>query len=150
MGSPLRLLCGCAAVAAAEWRNITVYPVNEHAYGPVPVNMDTGDAAGDWFFDMEEVIIVPLVCDDDPTGHGCSNQEAVGADLVVNKLVLAVETPFERYAKCNVGVNGTDGHGHACEDGVYCCYCEGDTYHCGVEPIPRRASRNDSRFDTAY
>lgn len=26
-------------------------------------------------------------------------------------------------AKCNIGVNGTDGHGNACQDGIYCCYC---------------------------
>ena len=32
--------------------NITVYHVNPHKYGAKPVNMDTGDATGDLFFDL--------------------------------------------------------------------------------------------------
>jgi len=25
---------------------------------------------------------------------------------------------------CNIGMHGTDGHGHPCKDGTYCCYCD--------------------------
>ena len=28
-------------------------------------------------------------------------------------------------AKCNIGVNGSDGHGNKCETGSYCCVCSG-------------------------
>jgi hypothetical protein len=24
---------------------------------------------------------------------------------------------------CNIGANGTDGYGHNCTDGTYCCFC---------------------------
>ena len=74
-------------------KNITVYHVNEHKYGAIPVNMDTGDALGDMFFDMLEVIMYPVGC---PNGthtpspskffNPCLNPEAGGEDLMVNKL----------------------------------------------------------------
>ena len=115
------------AVALMNPVNVTVYHVNPHRYGAIPVNMDTGDAMGDCFFDLAEVVVAPLACAD-PThqAHGCANEEAVGQDLMVNKLVLEVEDAFSLYAKCNIGVNGSDGHGHSCQDDTYCCYCMDD------------------------
>jgi hypothetical protein len=114
-----------AISAQAIVKNITVYHVNPHEFGAIPVNMDTGDAVGDLFFDLEEVLIAPLACADPAhEAHGCANQEAVAPNLVVNKLTLEIVGGFsDAYAKCNIGVNGTDGHGNACEDGTYCCYC---------------------------
>jgi len=41
-------------------KRITVFHVNEHKFGAVPLNMNTGDAVGDMFFDMIEVIGTPL------------------------------------------------------------------------------------------
>jgi hypothetical protein len=43
-----------------------------------------------------------------------SNPEAVAPDLVVNKLVLTVDSRFSTYALCNIGVNGSDDHGLPC------------------------------------
>ncbi len=65
-----------------------MYHVNEHKFGPIPLNMDTGDALGDMFFDMFEVIIQPLICQSG-SNHAfgpnpCTNQEAAGKDLRVN------------------------------------------------------------------
>lgn len=123
-----------AAAATAVWQkhidpawanNITVYHVNPHTAGAIPINMDTGDATGDLAFDLFEVVIAPLVCPNgSKSGHGCSNPEATGKDLMVNKLTLEVDSRYSDYAKCNIGVNGTDGRGHPCKDGTYCCFCE--------------------------
>ena len=38
-------------------QNITVYHVNPAKDGAIPLNMDTGNAPGDLFFDLLEVII---------------------------------------------------------------------------------------------
>ena len=43
---------------------------------------------------------------------------------MVNKVVLEVDDRFSGYAKCNVGKNGSDGHGNQCKDDVYCCFCQ--------------------------
>ena len=112
------------AWAPPSWETITVYHVNPHQFGAIPVNMDTGDATGDLFFDLFEVIIAPLACEHGTTaGHSCTNPEAVGKDLMVNKLTLEVDGSYSDYAKCNIGVNGTDGRGHRCATGEYCCFC---------------------------
>ena len=83
--------------------NITVFHVNEHKFGAVPVNMDTGDVTGDLFFDLLEVIMAPLTCAHQkaPPKYGpntCANQEAVGSDLMVNKVTLEVDSRFSGYA----------------------------------------------------
>ena len=111
-------------------KNITVYHVNELRFGAIPVNMDTGNALGDMFFDMLEVIMHPLAC---PNGthtvtpayypNPCLNPEAVGADLRVNKLTLEVDSRYSGYAACNVGVNNSDPFGGACRSDTYCCDC---------------------------
>merc|ERR550514_2128547 len=63
-------------------KNITVYHVNPHKYGAVPLNMDTADPAGDLFFDFHNVLIMPLQCPQGAaSGHGCTNPEAVAPDL---------------------------------------------------------------------
>ena len=93
--------------------------------------MDTGNGLGDLFFDLFEVMIAPLACQHGhhSMGHTCTNPEATGSDLVVNKLTLEVDNRYSDYAMCNIGVNGTDQHGHACEDGTYCCFCHHDYRH---------------------
>jgi hypothetical protein len=105
-------------------KNYTVYHINPHHFGAVPLNMDVGDAGGDLFFDLHNSIIEPLQCPNGAaSGHGCNNPEVVDPDLVVNKLTIEMDSRFSLYAKCNIGVNGTDGHGNTCKDGTYCCYC---------------------------
>ena len=130
---PIRLALWLVHAAVLPWAAaidpthavaITVYHVNPHAAGAIPANMDTGDAAGDLFFDLEEVIIHPLACPPGARAYECTNPEAAGADLVVTRLTLEVDARYSsRYAKCNMGVNGTDQRGHPCRDGTYCCFC---------------------------
>ena len=108
--------------------NITVFHVNEHKYGAIPVNMNTGDAVGDLFFDLLEVLISPLAClnhtkKPHPGPDPCSNPEAVGADLMVNKVTLTVDKRFSGYGACNVCINGTDPFGGFCKNGTYVCDC---------------------------
>ena len=108
--------------------NITVYHVNEHKYGAIPVNMNTGDNTGDLFFDLLEVLLSPLACANSsgpshPGPDPCTNPEAIGDDLMVNKLILEVDTRFSGYAACNVGINGSDPFGNPCETDTYCCEC---------------------------
>ena len=108
-------------------RNITVFHVNQHSFGAVPVNMDTADLTGDLFFDLLEVLISPLLCQNHshklPGPDPCTNPEAMGADLVVNKVTLEVDSRFSGYAACNVCVEGQDPFGGHCEDGKYICDC---------------------------
>lgn len=124
----LLLLRLSSAIDPKYAKNITVFHVNEHKFGAIPVNMDTGDAVGDMFFDMLEVIAYPLVCENGtkPSRFGpnpCANPEAGGEDLMVNKLTLEVDSRFSGYAACNVCVNGTDPFSKK--------PCKVDTYSCG-------------------
>jgi hypothetical protein len=59
----------------------------------------------------------------------CDNPEAAGADDVVNKVTLTITGGYSGYAMCNIGRNGTDGIGHPCTDGTYCCFCANFTAH---------------------
>lgn len=105
--------------------NITVYHVNPKHFGPKPVNMDTGDVAGDMFFDFHNALVAPLECPQGAaSGHGCSNPEVLSPDLMLNKVVLEVDSRFSGYARCNIGVNGSSTSG-SCPVGTYCCVCGG-------------------------
>merc|ERR1719316_2596541 len=80
--------------------NLTVYHVNPKRYGPKPINMDTGDAAGDMFFDFHNALIAPLQCPHGAaSGHGCSNPEVEASDLMLNKVILEVDSRFSGYAR---------------------------------------------------
>tara|TARA_B110001452_G_scaffold211127_1_gene181595 strand:- start:513 stop:1553 length:1041 start_codon:yes stop_codon:yes gene_type:complete len=113
-------------------QDVVMYHVNPRRFGPVPLNMDTADEAGDLFFEMMQVLPVPLACSDphrDPhSGFECENPEAIDPTDVVNKLTLTVEGGFSGYAMCNIGRNDTDGIGHACKDDTYCCFCPGEVH----------------------
>ena len=89
--------------------NVTVFHVNPASYAPVPLNMNTGDALGDMYFDIRSVGL-PLECasGDPTTAHDCDNAEVVSNDLVITKLTLQVRLPFGDYGRCNICVNGTD------------------------------------------
>ena len=121
------------ATQTATSEDVLMYHVNPRKYGPVPVDMDTADEAGDLFFELMEVLTVPLACSD-PTrdqrsGFECDNPEATSSDDVVNKLTLSITGGFSGYAMCNIGRNGTDGFGHACKDDSYCCFCPKEGAH---------------------
>jgi|GEM_PF-4857334 len=128
-------LAALSARAIANATNITVYHVSPLQYGALPINMDSGDATGDMFYDLFEVIVYPLACPNGtatkspPEFHGCENPEAeVSEHLMVNKLTLEVDALYSDYAKCNIGrENNTDGHGHPCPHNMYCCFCDNPT-----------------------
>ena len=118
---------GAFAIDPDHAANITVYHINPVEFGPIPLNMDVADAAGDLFFDLFEVMAYPIACPNGsatPHSMNCDNLESHG-DLVVNQLTLEVDTRFSEYAMCNIGHNGTDGHHHDCKDDTYCCFCGG-------------------------
>jgi len=109
--------------------NITVYHINQATFGAAPVNMDTGDAKGDLYFDLRSVDL-PLECahPSSSSAHDCQNAEVVSPNLVVTQLVLEVDQGFSQYGRCNVCVNGSDNHGTNCTkqgipDGDYFCGC---------------------------
>ena len=84
--------------------NITVYHVNPASYGLVPVNMNTGDAHGDMFFDIKSVA-TPLECAKNASvagnaGFDCNNQEVVAPDLSITKLILEVDARYTHYSMC--------------------------------------------------
>ena len=127
------------------WRKIAVYHVNPLHEGVLPLNMDTADEAGDLFFEMMEVLTVPLACSDPhrspQSGFNCDNPEAADPTDVVNKLTLTVSGGFSGYAMCNVGRNGTDGLGHPCKDDTYCCFCPDESqYHFPPRGLPCNAT----------
>jgi hypothetical protein len=115
-------------VAAAQLRpkhavNLTLFHVNPANYTSEPINMDTGNALGDMFFDLRSIAL-PLECKDDPSQNDCKNSEVVSPNLVITKIIVEVDQRFTGYAKCNICVNGTDSHGHNnCTDGDYICAC---------------------------
>jgi len=134
---PMLVLAG---VIPAEYaKQITVYHVNPLKYSSAPINMDTGDAFGDLYFDMRSVDL-PIECAEDPTSHDCVNVEVVSPDLGITRLTLEVDSRYlsgTEYAKCNICVNGTDHHGHNnCTNGEYICGC-GD----GYKPSPCNESQ---------
>jgi hypothetical protein len=100
-----------SAIDPAYAVNITIYHVNAATYGAAPVNMNTGDALGDMYFDLRSVDIA-LECahPSASTAHDCDNQEVVATDLAITKLVLEVDSRYGGYGRCNVCVNGTDHH----------------------------------------
>jgi len=125
---PMLVLAG---VIPAEYaKQITVYHVNPLNYSYVPVNMDTGDALGDLYFDLRSVDL-PIECVEDPYSHDCDNEEVVSPNLGITRLTLEVDSRYlsgEDYGKCNICVNGTDHHGHNnCTNGEYICGC-GDSH----------------------
>ena len=138
---PLYLACQLGTVVAidpAHAVNITVYHVNQATFGAAPVNMDTGDARGDMFFDMRSMDL-PIECahPNNHTSHDCDNAEVVGNDLAITKLILEVDSSrYGEYGRCNVCVNGSDHHGNnSCTDGVYSCSCGGF-----YDPVPCNSS----------
>jgi hypothetical protein len=109
----------------AHAANITIYHVNRAQDGVPPINMDTGDAAGDLYFDLRSVDI-PMECahPSKKDAKDCVNPEVVAEDLVITELKIEVDTRWGPYAQCNFCVNNTDGHGHTCKSGEYVCFCD--------------------------
>eukprot|EP00933_Yihiella_yeosuensis_P055909 TRINITY_DN54869_c0_g1_i1.p1 TRINITY_DN54869_c0_g1~~TRINITY_DN54869_c0_g1_i1.p1 ORF type:complete len:347 (+),score=28.84 TRINITY_DN54869_c0_g1_i1:51-1043(+) len=100
-----------------------VYHINPLHMGPIPINMDVGDALGDLYFDLKFVLMQPLLCLD-KSRQDCKNPETSAPDLVVNKLQIEVFGNFSGYATCNIGLaHDKDTFGRPCQEGKYCCIC---------------------------
>jgi len=124
----LAVLLASASVGKLD-KSVTMYHVNPLRFGPVPRNTDAADVTGDLFFELFEVLSVPLACDD-PTVPSwrkpfeCRNLETNDPSDVVNKITLRVDSDFSGYAMCNIGNDqGKDPLGRPCPVGGYCCYC---------------------------
>ena len=126
--------CALVALRRGHPFNITVYHVNEGSYGAAPIDMNTADINGDMFFDLRSKPLIIECANYDPAnpgklGHTCGNQEVnppADDPLVVTKLVLTIAAPYGPYGRCNVCVNGSDGHGdYNCTDNAYVCNCGG-------------------------
>jgi hypothetical protein len=124
---------------------VTMYHVNPLRFGPVPRNMDTADVAGDLFFELFEVLSIPLACSDPSVPASdkpfeCRNLESNDPTDVVNKLTLRVNSSYSSYAMCNIGnKSGMDPLGRPCPADVYCCFCDDDNHthhhhHHGFHP----------------
>jgi hypothetical protein len=110
--------------------NITVFHINEGSFGAAPINMNTGDALGDMYFDLRsKALAIECASNSSSAARDCDNQEVnppASDPLVITKLVITVLAPFSPYGRCNVCVNGSDHHGNnSCADGVYWCSCGG-------------------------
>jgi len=156
--SVFALAVGVTPIPPEYAQNITVYHVNPTTFGHTPINMDTGDALGDLYFDLRSVDL-PIECakpDANPTD--CQNQEVVAKNLGITRLTLEVDSRFYgEYARCNICVNGSDHHGHNnCTDGEYICGCGGfrtpepcDERYVGKEDLTEHY-KNSSRCKSSY
>ena len=80
-------------------KTITMYHVNPKRFGPVPRDMDAADVAGDLFFELFEVLSLPLMCTDPELPawrkpFQCRNLEVNDPTDVVNKVTLKVDSHF--------------------------------------------------------
>jgi len=116
--------------SGSERVNLTLYHVNPKNYSGI-VDMDTGDAGGDAFFDIRG-FLVPIICSNVTKYHPypgeCYNPETDGNDLVTTRVVVEVQNDFGHYGMCNICVNGTvplSFPPKKCVDGEYECVCGG-------------------------
>lgn len=111
-----------------ESRACAVFHINEGSFGAAPLNMNTGDALGDMYFDLRSKALAIECASGSPSAaRDCDNQEVnppADDPLVVTKIILRVTAQYSAYGRCNVCVNGTDHHGNnSCTDGAYWCSC---------------------------
>jgi hypothetical protein len=121
-------LVNAVAIRPKHATELTVFHVNEASFPVAPVNMNTGNANGDAYFDFRSVDL-PIECANvtKENAHDCKNAELVGKDIVITKLILEVDShSFGTYGYCNLCVNGSDhipGSNISCTDGKYNCIC---------------------------
>jgi hypothetical protein len=105
------LLVAPSGIPPAHLAELDVYHVNPPSFSDTPLDMNTGDDAGDMFFNLQSTF-VPILCRNRSSplaaSFTCKNAEINGADLVVTKLRLAVDRRFGQYQLCNICVDGHD------------------------------------------
>lgn len=134
-------LASGAAVSVTRWNesppnavNLTLFHVNQANYSGI-TNMNTGDAAGDAFFDLKTPLSVASCANGSSSHHSghhgqCSNPEEFASNLIITKVIVEVNSDFGGYGECNVCENSTvpmTDPPVPCEDGTYHCRC-GDLF----------------------
>eukprot|EP00656_Telonema_subtile_P048366 TRINITY_DN5749_c0_g1_i1.p1 TRINITY_DN5749_c0_g1~~TRINITY_DN5749_c0_g1_i1.p1 ORF type:complete len:267 (-),score=47.51 TRINITY_DN5749_c0_g1_i1:157-957(-) len=96
--------------------NITIYRLTPINYTGV-TNMDTGDAAGDVMFGLNQLLL-PQLCPQEPSFVWCANRQYLsggGASMVYTEFVVEADIRFGEYNKCNpdpaTGVFACDTYG---------------------------------------
>ena len=82
--------------------NITIYRLTPMNYTGV-TNMDTGDAAGDVMFGLNQLLL-PQLCPQDPDFTWCANRKYLSggaAKMVYTEFVVETDTRFGEYNACN-------------------------------------------------
>eukprot|EP00041_Stephanoeca_diplocostata_P011875 m.197026 g.197026 ORF g.197026 m.197026 type:complete len:311 (-) comp18707_c0_seq3:271-1203(-) len=109
---------------------LDVYHVNPANYTGIS-NMNSGDAAGDAFFDLRSPALYYMCvlnrtnAKNYPPGF-CDNPEVVAEDLAITQVSLAVDPQFAQYSACNVCIDGHVPFTNPplpCVDGTYHCVC---------------------------
>ena len=119
---------------AFPWANVTMYHINPLTYDPSQLsNKDTGDLAGDLFFDMQTLTTQAFACAPGvPRTPGviCNNKETSGHDIGVTQVTVELDLTWGPYGTCNICVNGSSplNHSHACTKGEYVCDCENGVF----------------------
>jgi hypothetical protein len=105
------LLAPPSTIPLPHRAELTVFHVNPASYPDAPVDMNTGDGAGDLFFNLQTAF-TPILCRNRTSviasGLACKNAETTAPDLVVTKLRLVVDRRFGLYQLCNICVDGHD------------------------------------------
>ena len=89
-----------------------MYHINPAHYQDSPVDMNSGNAAGDMFWALQNVF-QPFMCRNRSSpiinqSLICTNAEVADPNLVVTKLRLQIDRRFGAYEFCNICVNGHD------------------------------------------
>ena len=122
------LLAALGSSPGKWWVDTTMYHINPLSYDPAELaNKDTGDLAGDLFFDISTVTNL-FACASAHRAPGviCNNKETTGHDIGVTKVTVTVDESWGPYGTCNICVNGSSplNKSHACTEGEYICDCE--------------------------
>ena len=138
-----------ALAARAAWVDESLYHINPLSYDPSKLaQKDTGDLAGDLFFDIT-TFTNAFACAD-PHGHHppgviCDNKEVSGHDIGVTKVSVHMDDDWGPYATCNICVNGSSplNASHACTAGEYVCDCEDGHFPPSWRPCTARVGREN-------
>ena len=108
----LAAFCAHPGIDPLHRQELTVFHINPSYYQDSPADMNSGDAAGDMFWALQNVF-QPFICHDRSSpiinqSLTCTNAEVADPDLVVTKLRLQVDDRFGAYETCNICVNGHD------------------------------------------
>merc|ERR1712086_361423 len=103
--SPVLIVLAAFAVtisSAKPLQNISIYRLTPINYTGV-TNMDTGDAAGDVMFGLNQMLL-PQLCPMEPDFTWCANRQYLsggGAHMVYTQFTVESDARFGEYNACN-------------------------------------------------